>query len=112
ISGTSLSSQNGSISYSYDAVGNRLSRSSTVSGVPSTTSTYDDNDRLASDSYDNEGNTTATNGNTYGYDFEDRLTKVNGGVVSFVYDGDGNRVAKTVNGVTTRYLLDIKNPTG
>lgn len=29
-----------------------------------------------------------------------------------VYDGDGNRVAKTVNGVTTRYLVDDLNPTG
>jgi RHS repeat-associated protein len=32
--------------------------------------------------------------------------------VSFVYDGDGNRVGKTVNGVTTRYLVDTNNPTG
>ena len=29
-----------------------------------------------------------------------------------VYDGDGNRVAKTVGGVTTRYLVDDLNPTG
>jgi RHS repeat-associated protein len=27
-------------------------------------------------------------------------------------DGDGNRVAKTANGVTTRYLVDDLNPTG
>jgi RHS repeat-associated protein len=32
--------------------------------------------------------------------------------VRYVYDGDGNRVAKTVNGVTTRYLVDTSNPTG
>lgn len=37
---------------------------------------------------------------------------MNGGIVSFVYDVDGNRVAKTVNGVTTRYLVDTNNPTG
>jgi hypothetical protein len=29
-----------------------------------------------------------------------------------VYDGDGNRVAKTVGGVTTQYLVDELNPTG
>jgi RHS repeat-associated protein len=29
-----------------------------------------------------------------------------------VYDGDGNRVAKVVGGVTTRYLVDDLNPTG
>ena len=29
-----------------------------------------------------------------------------------VYDGDGNRAAKTMGGVTTRYLVDDLNPTG
>lgn len=29
-----------------------------------------------------------------------------------VYDGDGNRAAKTVGGVTTRYLVDTDSPTG
>jgi RHS repeat-associated protein len=29
-----------------------------------------------------------------------------------VYDGDGNRVAETVGGVTTHYLIDDRNPTG
>ena len=37
---------------------------------------------------------------------------MNGGAVSIVYDGDGNRVAKTVGGVMTRYLVDDLNPTG
>jgi RHS repeat-associated protein len=32
--------------------------------------------------------------------------------VRFVYDGDGNRVAKTVSGVTTKFLVDTNNPTG
>ncbi|HMG75192.1 MAG TPA: hypothetical protein VK582_16955 [Pyrinomonadaceae bacterium] len=40
------------------------------------------------------------------------MTNLNGGIVSFVYDGDGNRVARTINGVTTRYLVDANNPTG
>src|ERR1700683_3169089 len=36
-----------------------------------------------------------------------------GTVVSVVYDAFGNRVAKTVNGVTTKYLVeDDVNPTG
>src|SRR3989441_359244 len=112
ISGASVPSQNGSISYSYDPIGNRLSRTSSIATVPSTTNTYDDNDRLTSDSYDNNGNTITSSGAAYGYNFENRLTSVNGGVISFVYDGDGNRVAKTVNGVTTRYLVDSNNPTG
>jgi RHS repeat-associated protein len=37
---------------------------------------------------------------------------MNGGTVSLLYDGDGNLVAKTVSGVTTRYLVDSLNPTG
>jgi RHS repeat-associated protein len=37
---------------------------------------------------------------------------MNGGAVTLIYDGDGNRVAKSVNGVTTRYLIDDLNPTG
>jgi RHS repeat-associated protein len=32
--------------------------------------------------------------------------------VGLLYDGDGNRMAKTVGGVTTRYLVDDLNPTG
>jgi RHS repeat-associated protein len=37
---------------------------------------------------------------------------MNSGAVTLVYDGDGNRVAKTVGGVTTQYLVDDLNPTG
>ena len=37
---------------------------------------------------------------------------MNSGAVSLVYDGDGNRVAKTVSGVTTQYLVDNLNPAG
>ena len=29
-----------------------------------------------------------------------------------LYDGDGNRAAKSANGVVTRYLVDDLNPTG
>ena len=32
--------------------------------------------------------------------------------MTIAYDCDGNRVAKTVGGVTTRYLVDDLNPTG
>ena len=37
---------------------------------------------------------------------------MNGGAVTLLYDGDGNRVAKTVAAATTRYLVDDLNPTG
>jgi RHS repeat-associated protein len=83
-----------------------------VPGVLSSTATYDANDRLNSDTYDPNGNTLSSNGTNYSYDFEDRLTGAANGSVSYLYDGDGNRVAKTVNGVTTRYLVDTNNHTG
>jgi YD repeat-containing protein len=53
-----------------------------------------------------------SNGHTYTYDLENRLVGVDNGAVTYVYDGDGNRVAKTAGGVTTRYLVDDRNPTG
>jgi hypothetical protein len=44
------------------------------------------------------------------YDFENHLIQKGG--ATMVYDGDGNRVRKTVAGVTTKYLVDTLNPTG
>jgi len=32
--------------------------------------------------------------------------------ISYTYDPDGNRIGKTVNGTTTKYLVDTNNPTG
>lgn len=103
---------NGGVSYNYDPVGNRLSSNSTVAPVTSQSSTYDANDRLASDNYDSNGNTTTSNGNSYAYDFENRLTSLNGGSVRYVHDGDGNRVARIAGSVTTNYLVDTNNLTG
>ena len=112
VSGDPLASNNGTVSYTYDAVANRLSRTSTLLSIPSTTSTFDANDRLTSESYDANGNTRATGGLSFLYDFENRIKSANNGSVRIVYDGDGNRVAKTVGGVTTKYLVDDLNPSG
>jgi YD repeat-containing protein len=51
-------------------------------------------------------------GKSFAYDSENQLTSMNGSAVTMVYDGDGSRVAKTVAGSTTRYLVDDLNPTG
>jgi len=91
----------GNVTYGLDAVGNRLSRTSTIAGIPSTTNTFDDN-----------GNTLTSGGQTFGYDFLDRLTSYNGGAVTMVYDGDGNRIVRTAAGVATRYLVDDLTPMG
>jgi RHS repeat-associated protein len=121
---------NRTISYGYDSVGNRLSKTDSVAGA--TTYIYDDNDRLLREElrqngelvgsveygYDANGNTkTRTKkdaaGNvvetvTYTWNQENRLVGVTGPnlSVSYAYDADGVRVSKTVNGVTTEYLVD------
>jgi RHS repeat-associated protein len=101
---------NGAASYTWDPAGNRLQVTSTLAGVPTVTSTYDADDRLATETYDANGNTTSSDGIANLYDFENHL--VQHGSVTITYDGDGNRVSKTVGGITTKYLVDDQNPTG
>ena len=101
-------SHNGTTSYQYDAVGNRQKLQ--INGVTANAYAYDADDRLGSDTYDSDGNTTNSFGVASAYDFENHM--VQHGYVTIVYDGDGNRVAETVGGVTTNYLVDTVNPTG
>lgn len=111
VTGSANAAANGSVSYSLDAVGNRLSRTSSMAAVPSQSATYDANDRLTNFAHDANGNVRNGDGSSFTYDSENRVTG-NGGAVRFIYDGDGNLAAKTVGGVTTRYLVDDVNPTG
>ncbi|MCP5002968.1 MAG: RHS repeat protein, partial [Planctomycetes bacterium] len=99
--------------FTYDGVGNRLTSHLSSDYV------YDNLNRLIEDDthtydYDNNGNltskadkvTSATT--TYQYDDEDRLTQVTTptDIVLYQYDGFGRRIAKTVNGVVTKYVYD------
>jgi RHS repeat-associated protein len=105
---------NGALGYTLDSVGNRLTRTSTLATLGAQAFGYDANDQLTSDGYDANGNTTSSGTDTYAYDSQKRLVSKTGpaGTVTVVYDCDGNRVAKTVGGATTRYLVDDLNPTG
>jgi RHS repeat-associated protein len=125
----------------YDAVGNRRSRISTVSGVSQTTVQngvfFDKNDQIDADSdpatlssrFDENGNTmvpdfngnglidAADTGYYYAYNLDNQLITANGGGknITLNYDADGNRVRKDVSGTgasTTYYLVDDQNPTG
>jgi RHS repeat-associated protein len=73
-----------------------------------------EDDTLLGETYDGNGNgnVTATGGKTFSYDSQNELNSANGGAVTVKYDGFGNRVSKTVSGVTTKYLVDDVNPTG
>jgi YD repeat-containing protein len=102
----------GTVSYTYDPVGNRAQMTSTLAAIPAGNFFYDANDRFTTgDTYDANGNTISSGGTTNVYDFENHLIQKDAGV-TIVYDGDGNRVSKTVAGVTTLYLVDSLNPTG
>jgi large repetitive protein len=110
------------IGYTYDSVSNRLTRNDSVAGI--TTYEYDKNDRLLKEvnnsidtiyTYDSNGNTlsktTGADKLSYQWDAENRLIGVdkNGDGINDVtnqYDSDGIRVAQTVNGVETRFLVD------
>ena len=99
---------NGTTGYTYDSVGNRQQLE--VNGVTANLYNYDADDRLGSDTYDNDGNTINSFDTANTYDFENHM--VQHGSVTIVYDGDGNRVSETVGGLTTNYLVDTLNPTG
>ena len=106
-------SNNGSVGYDLDPVGNRTSVNSTLPGVASVSITgFNADDWMSPETYDSNGNTLTTGGKSFSYDSENHLMSMNGGTVKLIYDGDGNRVAKIANGVTTQYLVDDLNPTG
>ncbi len=112
------------ISYAYDAVGNRTSRSDD-GGTGTTTYTYDANDRLttvttgnAVESFrsDNNGSllerSTGQERTRYEWrnEGENRLRKVTvekpnqTSTVEYAYDASGNRVSRIADGVQTNYL--------
>jgi RHS repeat-associated protein len=104
-------STSGNLGYGYDPVGNRTNRQSSISQLPPVDYTYNTNDWLATDNYDNNGNTTVSGDNGYAYDVLNRLVNFNSQIY-YTYDGDGNRVSKQAGGVTTHYLVDDRNPSG
>ncbi|MBT1077343.1 hypothetical protein, partial [Geobacter grbiciae] len=57
--------------------------------------------------YDNEGQLATRTGDIYTFDDAHRLTNISGAVTyQFKYDGAGNRLEATRNGVVTRYIYD------
>jgi RHS repeat-associated protein len=86
--------QAGNETYGYDDV-NQLT---TGAGY---TFTYDRNGNLISQTK------TGTTRN-FSYNYENMLTGISGDVsATYVYNGLGQRLAKTINGIQTRYILDV-----
>ncbi len=116
------------IEYSYDAVGNRLTRNDSAEGL--TLYTYNQNNQLTTTldgggitttfAYDDNGNLIFRENSTeqieYTFDIENRLVSTtidrNGETqqAEYIYDDFGIRVASTVNGEETRYLVDPNRP--
>jgi RHS repeat-associated protein len=98
--------------YSYDAVGNRLSSA----GVPNYS--YNSSNELTSNSsggytYDANGNTLSDpSGKSYSWDFENRLTQAvvpGTGTVNFKYDPFGKRIYKQSPTATSIFVYDGPN---
>ncbi|MGH9823767.1 MAG: RHS repeat domain-containing protein, partial [Blastocatellia bacterium] len=109
-------------SYTWDALGNRLTETDTIAqaqiqsltfqqsgGVTTNRITSVNNSgQNSSYAYDNDGNVTADGtGNTYTYDAENRLVSVTGGVsIQSSYDFRNRRVVDTESGATTHYIWE------
>ncbi len=104
------------LTYTYDALNRLTCVDKLVAGVQTEKITY---------TYDNNGNQLITTRTPYTagvagtpvviqtntYDLRNQLIRTvteNGTVVENVYNGDGLRVAKTVNGATTHYLYEYQ----
>ena len=101
-------------SYTFDAMGNRLSRQDSVSGT--TNSAYNAANMLLSTSgagasgfqNDADGNTLSGNGRANAWDSQNRLVSciLGGSTSTFKYGADGLRRQKTAGGATTDYAYD------
>jgi len=109
---TSVTYADGSTaSYTYDAGGNRLTR---TQGGQVTNYTYDNAGQLTSDgtnsyTYDANGNQLTRGSDAFTWDYDNRLTSatVGGATTTYQYDADGVRQAKTVgSGTPINYLWD------
>lgn len=56
--------------------------------------------------YDNEGQLATKTGEIYTFDDTHRVVNISGANYSYRYDGAGNRLEATRNGVVTRYIYD------
>ncbi|MBT8331830.1 MAG: hypothetical protein KJP06_05825, partial [Deltaproteobacteria bacterium] len=113
---SATSINNGTIDYTYDNVGNRLSRS--INGQIDEYSYVSGTNRIdqingpnpAGFSYDASGNITGIDLKTFVYNQNNRLVRVEEGAAilgEYTYNGLGQRVIKDAAGVETIFLYDF-----
>jgi RHS repeat-associated protein len=100
--------------YAYDAVGNRLVLTTTITTTQVVTYTYDDANRLTSVggtpyTWDANGNLLSDGISVYTYTHANRLAAVSGqsSAFGFQYNGLGDRLSQTADGMTTNYTIDL-----
>jgi len=112
-----------SFAFGYDATNRRISQSATDNswwGYPTTAKnvSYSANNLnqytavgAVTPTYDGNGNLTSDGTFTFGYDAENRLISASGVGMSatYVYDAQGRRKSKTVNGTTTVFVTEFAN---
>ncbi|MBU1122536.1 MAG: hypothetical protein ABIH71_00360 [Candidatus Omnitrophota bacterium] len=102
-------------SYTYDSAGNRLTKTTEKETI---NYKYDADNRLLRAGntiffYDKAGNlikkVSPEKTEQYQYDYNNKLIQYSNGtdLITYKYDGDGNRVSKTVNGGKNNYINDI-----
>ena len=100
-----------SIAYAYDAGGNRIEQ--TEAGSTSSLQVNSLNELTSAGSrtyrYDADGNVLSDGNATYTYDDDNRITGIATATDTWTYqyNGVGDRVSSTHNGVTTYYLYDL-----
>jgi YD repeat-containing protein len=111
----------GTLTYTYDAAGNRTSVGGTWArtGLPQAvaSATYDAANRQLTFggqtlTYDANGNLVNGGTNTYTWNARSQLVALNGRSVtaSFTYDAFGSRQSKLINGTSTQFLYDGVTP--
>ncbi len=92
----------GSLNWTYDGVGNRLTENSNNYAYASNTNKLTSANGI-SFGFDNDGNTTTQGARQYIYNQNQRLIQVNdgGSTAYYTYNGNGQRVKKNVNGTAT-----------
>ena len=110
----------GTLTYSYDANGQRTSVDGTWArtNLPMAlaSATYDEANQITSFggtsfTYDDNGNLTSDGVRSYTWNARNQLASLTGPVNgSFAYDAVGRRRAKTIGGTTTQFLYDGLNP--
>jgi RHS repeat-associated protein len=109
----------GELTYTYDRAGRRRAVSGDLAATalpePFAGAVFDAGNRLVEFggttlAYDEAGNLVDDGANTYTWNARGQLIAIDGPVsAEFAYDPFGRRVAKTIDGATTRYVWDGDN---